>query len=272
MSSRITRRPRSLSVSWMTGDATRQAVADAVRALAEASEVLCIPAVRLGSARRIRDHRRRRTPRISRRSAEHGASRSCSARAPFTSRTPRKNGSRSGNCGGQSKSINGSCAICSESKTSIYATQIEVGVLGATGMVGQHFVKFLQNHPWFELDVGGRERPLGRKEVSRSDDLAARRRHAGGHRRSRRCRHASPTNAPKLVFSATDASVATEIEQAFAAAGHVVVSNSRNHRMEADVPLLVPEINYDHLKLIPRQQRERGWKGRSSRIRTAPPS
>jgi aspartate-semialdehyde dehydrogenase len=58
-----------------------------------------------------------------------------------------------------------------------------------------------------------------------------------------------------------DASVATEIEQAFAAAGHVVVSNSRNHRMERDVPLLVPEINPDHLKLVPGQQRTRGWKG-----------
>jgi aspartate-semialdehyde dehydrogenase len=58
-----------------------------------------------------------------------------------------------------------------------------------------------------------------------------------------------------------DASVATEIERAFAQAGHVVVSNSKNHRMERDVPLLVPEINPDHLKLVPGQQRARGWKG-----------
>jgi aspartate-semialdehyde dehydrogenase len=70
-----------------------------------------------------------------------------------------------------------------------------------------------------------------------------------------------PGNAPKLMFSATDASVATEIERAFASAGHVVVSNSRNHRMAADVPLLVPEINADHLRLIPRQRKERGWTG-----------
>src|SRR5262249_4495461 len=68
-------------------------------------------------------------------------------------------------------------------------------------------------------------------------------------------------SAPKLMFSAMDASVATEIEQAFAMAGHVVVSNSRNHRMDRDVPRLVPEINYDHLKLIPGQQKLRGWKG-----------
>ena len=58
-----------------------------------------------------------------------------------------------------------------------------------------------------------------------------------------------------------DASVATEIERAFAQAGHIVVSNSRNHRMEPDIPLLVPEVNPDHLKLVPRQQRNRGWKG-----------
>jgi aspartate-semialdehyde dehydrogenase len=58
-----------------------------------------------------------------------------------------------------------------------------------------------------------------------------------------------------------DASVATEIERAYAEAGHVVVSNSKNHRMERDVPLLVPEINPDHLKLVPGQQRNRGWKG-----------
>ena len=70
-----------------------------------------------------------------------------------------------------------------------------------------------------------------------------------------------PGNAPQLVFSAMDASVATEIEQAFAQPGHLVVSNSRNHRMEADVPLLVPEINPEHLSLIHAQQRKRGWKG-----------
>jgi aspartate-semialdehyde dehydrogenase len=70
-----------------------------------------------------------------------------------------------------------------------------------------------------------------------------------------------PGNAPHLLFSAMDASVATEIERAFAEAGHVVVSNSKNHRMESDVPLLVPEINPGHLQLVPGQQRARGWKG-----------
>jgi aspartate-semialdehyde dehydrogenase len=72
---------------------------------------------------------------------------------------------------------------------------------------------------------------------------------------------ARPGNAPQLLFSAMDASVATEIEQAFASAGHTVVSNSRNHRMDADVPLLVPEINPEHLRLLPVQKKLRGWKG-----------
>jgi aspartate-semialdehyde dehydrogenase len=70
-----------------------------------------------------------------------------------------------------------------------------------------------------------------------------------------------PGNAPKLVFSSMDANVATEIEQAFAEASHIVVSNSKNFRMEADVPLLVPEVNADHLGLIEIQRKNRGWKG-----------
>src|SRR5512136_311214 len=138
--------------------------------------------------------------------------------------------------------------------------RIEVGILGATGMVGQHFVKFLENHPWFDLTwLGASDRSAGKKYREAAQW------HLGGETPASvvdivvdECK---PGNAPKLVFSATDASVATEIEQAFAKAGHVVVSNSRNHRMEPDVPLLVPEVNPDHLKLIPIQQAKRGWKG-----------
>jgi len=138
--------------------------------------------------------------------------------------------------------------------------KIEVGVLGATGMVGQHFVKFLQNHPWFELTwVVASDRSAGKSY----DQATAWRLHGDLPQNvaKKTVYTCEPGNAPRLVFSATDASVATEIEQAFANAGHVVVSNSRNHRMEADIPLLVPEINYDHLRAIPRQQQLRGWKG-----------
>jgi aspartate-semialdehyde dehydrogenase len=138
-------------------------------------------------------------------------------------------------------------------------TRIEVGILGATGMVGQHFIRFLQGHPWFDLKwLGASDRSAGKKYV---DAMTW---HLGVVPETvaditvDECK---PGNAPRLLFSAMDASVATEIERAFAQAGHIVVSNSRNHRMESDVPLLVPEINPDHLKLVPGQQRIRGWKG-----------
>ena len=126
-------------------------------------------------------------------------------------------------------------------------------------MVGQHFIKFLQGHPWFDLKwLGASDRSAGKKY---RDAMTW---HLGVVPDSvadivvEECK---PGNAPQLVFSAMDASVATDIERAFAQAGHVVVSNSKNHRMERDVPLLVPEINPDHLKLVPGQQRARGWKG-----------
>jgi aspartate-semialdehyde dehydrogenase len=138
-------------------------------------------------------------------------------------------------------------------------TRIEVGILGATGMVGQHFIRFLQGHPWFDLTwLGASDRSAGKKY---GDAMTW---HLGVVPETvagitvDECK---PGNAPRLLFSSMDASVATEIEQAFAHAGHIVVSNSRNHRMESDVPLLVPEINPDHLKLVPGQQRARGWKG-----------
>jgi len=127
-------------------------------------------------------------------------------------------------------------------------------------MVGQSFVKFLRNHPWFDLTwVGASDRSAGKKyreatawrlEGEMPEQVAG-----------LTVEECKPGNAPKLVFSAMDASVATEIERAFANCGHLIVSNSRNHRMETDVPLMVPEINPDHLKLLARQHKERGWKG-----------
>ena len=139
--------------------------------------------------------------------------------------------------------------------------RISVGILGATGMVGQHFVKFLQNHPWFEISwLGASDRSAGKpyREATawRLDGAMPR---AIEQIKVEECK--SVNGAPRLVFSAMDASVATEIERDFAQAGHIVVSNSRNHRMETDVPLLIPEVNPDHLKIIPVQQRRRGWKG-----------
>ncbi|HTX34246.1 MAG TPA: aspartate-semialdehyde dehydrogenase [Bryobacteraceae bacterium] len=138
-------------------------------------------------------------------------------------------------------------------------TRIEVGILGATGMVGQHFIRFLQGHPWFDLKwLGASDRSAGRKyRDAMTWHLGVVPETVAGITVD----ECKPGSAPRLLFSAMDASVATEIERAFAEAGHIVVSNSRNHRMERDVPLLVPEINPDHLKLIPGQQRARGWTG-----------
>jgi aspartate-semialdehyde dehydrogenase len=138
-------------------------------------------------------------------------------------------------------------------------TRIEVGILGATGMVGQHFIKFLQGHPWFDLKwLGASDRSAGKKY---RDAMTWHLGVAPDSVTGITVEECKPGNAPRLLFSAMDASVATEIERAFAQAGHIVVSNSRNHRMERDVPLLVPEINAGHLKLIPGQQRARGWTG-----------
>ena len=138
--------------------------------------------------------------------------------------------------------------------------KIEVGVLGATGMVGQHFLKFLDGHPWFDVTwLGASERSAGKRyrDVATWHLAGAMPESIGGLT----VEECKAGRGPRLVFSAMDASVAGEIEQEFARGGHVVVSNSRNHRMDADVPLLVPEINADHLRLIPGQQRARGWKG-----------
>src|ERR1035438_1472572 len=130
--------------------------------------------------------------------------------------------------------IDRSCRTLSTDRQTIMQTRIEVGILGATGMVGQHFIKFLQGHPWFDLKwLGASDRSAGKKyKDAMTWHLAG---GAPGSVAGLTVEECKPGNAPKLLFSATDASVATEIERAFAAAGHVVVSNSKNHRMESDV-------------------------------------
>jgi aspartate-semialdehyde dehydrogenase len=138
---------------------------------------------------------------------------------------------------------------------------IEVGVLGATGTVGQQFVRLLERHPWFRASwLAGSERSEGK----RYEDAAPWRLSAPMPEVARNMVVQPPTpgKGPQLVFSALDASVATEIEGAFAAAGHIVVSNARNYRMDPHVPLLVPEVNAEHLALVPGQADARGWKGR----------
>jgi aspartate-semialdehyde dehydrogenase len=138
--------------------------------------------------------------------------------------------------------------------------QIEVGILGGTGMVGQHFIRFLEGHPWFKLTwLGASDRSAGKKlRDATAWKLDG---EMPGTAADIVVSDSKPGNAPRLVFSAMDASVATDIERAFAQTGHIVVSNSKNHRMEPDVPLLVPEINACHLSIVKAQQQNRGWKG-----------
>ena len=129
-------------------------------------------------------------------------------------------------------------------------------------MVGQQFIALLANHPWFKVEwLGASERSAGKAfRDAAAWRLPSRCRTTSRDRRSSKRRR--PARAPKLVFSGLDSSVAGEIEGAFAQAGHIVVSNSRNYRMEPTVPLLIPEVNADHLALLDAQARRSGWKGR----------
>ena len=137
---------------------------------------------------------------------------------------------------------------------------IDVGVLGATGVVGQQFVSRLAAHPWFNLTwLAASERSEGKTYRSVAPwRLATPIPDAAGTRVVEAC---TPGRGPKVVFSGLDASVAGEIESAFAAAGHIVVSNARNFRMDPLVPLLIPEINADHLQLLSEQRAQKQWPG-----------
>ena len=138
--------------------------------------------------------------------------------------------------------------------------KLDVGILGATGTVGQQFIRLLSGHPWFRPAwLAASERSEGRAYHDATtwrlssplpEDI-----------RGRRVEACTPGTGPRLVFSGLDATAAREIEPAFAAAGHIVVSNARSFRMDARVPLVIPEINPDHLLLIDHQRRERGWRG-----------
>ena len=132
------------------------------------------------------------------------------------------------------------------------------GVLGATGIVGQRLVQLLAGHPWFDLtEVAASERSSGKKYSeavnwhldgpipAAAADLVV--------------KGLEPTLDCDFVFSALDSSVAGPAEEEFARAGYPVVSNSRNHRMSPDVPLLIPEVNAAHLDAIPLQRKNRGY-------------
>jgi aspartate-semialdehyde dehydrogenase len=138
--------------------------------------------------------------------------------------------------------------------------RIPVSILGATGTVGQKFVRLLADHPWFEIaSVAASSASAGkaygeaarwRETTPLPDRIAA-----------MTVQECVPPLPGPIVLSALDADVAGPIEEAFARAGAYVVTNARTHRMHADVPLLIPEVNADHLRLVDRQRDARGWSG-----------
>ena len=138
--------------------------------------------------------------------------------------------------------------------------RIPVAVLGATGSVGQRFVQLLEHHPWFRLaEAVASERSAGksygdaadwRLDTLLPDDASA-----------LTVKKLGADLESRLVFSGLDSSVAGEAEDLYANRGCVVVSNSRNHRMDDDVPLLIPEINADHIDAVERQKMRRGSLG-----------
>jgi len=136
--------------------------------------------------------------------------------------------------------------------------KIKVGILGATGTVGQRFVQLLENHPWFQItelaasssSAGNRYRDVCNWKLSAA---------IPENIKNLIVKNCVPDLDCKIVFSGLDAKVAGEIEMDFAKAGYPVISNGRNYRMEQDVPLLIPEINSDHLKLIEKQKLNRNF-------------
>jgi aspartate-semialdehyde dehydrogenase len=138
--------------------------------------------------------------------------------------------------------------------------KIPVVILGATGAVGQRFVQLLAGHPWFEIvALAASDRSAGRpyadacKWVIPGDPPPS--------VRKMMVSPLEPTGSGRLVFSALPADVAREVEPTFARAGYAVCSNASAFRQEPDVPLLIPEVNADHLALVEPQRAARGWTG-----------
>ena len=127
--------------------------------------------------------------------------------------------------------------------------KIPIGILGATGVVGQRFIQMLEHHPWFEVAwLAASDRSEGkvyedaarwRLKTSIPSAVA-----------KMKVSPATPEGAPKIIFAALDSAIAAELEPRFAEAGCAVVSNSSALRMKEDVPLVIPEVNAGHIKLI----------------------
>ena len=134
----------------------------------------------------------------------------------------------------------------------------KVGILGATGTVGQRFIQLLEKHPWFEVaDIAASDRSVGKTYQQACHWKISG--HMPEYVRKMKVKDCVPDLDCDLVFSGLPSSMAGEVESAFAKAGYAVLSNSKNHRMDEDVPLLVPEINPEHLALIAIQQKNQNY-------------
>lgn len=140
--------------------------------------------------------------------------------------------------------------------------KINVGVLGCTGSVGQRFIQLLEDHPWFTVKaLGASSRSSGKSyneavnwkqstpiPKTMSDIMVS------------ECNPSQPDfKDVKIVFSGLDAAVAGDIEEKFAKAGVAVFSNAKNHRMDSNVPILIPPVNADHLDIVHDQREARGY-------------
>jgi aspartate-semialdehyde dehydrogenase len=141
------------------------------------------------------------------------------------------------------------------------SSRLPCAVLGATGAVGQAFVRLLVDHPWFELvEVAASERSAGKPYADSARWIGDSPMPADVAKLTVAPCDPRKVSAP-IVFSALDSSVAGEVEAAFAKAGRTVLSNARNYRMEPDVPLVIAEVNPDHLDVLESQRRARKWSG-----------
>jgi len=136
--------------------------------------------------------------------------------------------------------------------------KFRVGILGATGVVGQRFIQLLQNHPQFEITaLAASDRSQGKSYAEACTwRLPA---NMPGEVRSIAVRPPAPPLDCDFVFSSLPGDIAKDAEENFARAGYPVISNSSSHRMAADVPLLIPEVNPDHVGLIDVQRKQRGF-------------
>ena len=140
-------------------------------------------------------------------------------------------------------------------------SRIPVAVLGATGAVGQSFIRLLADHPWFELtELAASERSAGKPYAEAARWIGADAMPDSVARMN--VVACDPTNVTAdVVFSALDSGTAQDAEPAFARAGKLVLTNAKNYRMEPDVPLVIAEVNPDHLDILEAQRKNRGWTG-----------